>query len=214
VVRTMAHLYLITSSPITKRCVGASNNIYMAPDPSMATDPTNSNIWIAMPTGLSTGNRMVMWSGQIVCNPNAAPVGHTQVSPEPCNEPPAGGSCQYGTNGQDGGLIIQDEWEPAIAFGVKNSTPTVVAYWYGARDDTNNVKTSVYYWYSENGSPFHSSFTNCAGNQCPAALALPDNIGQTIPWSPMVPAAPSVATMPPRTYRMVTLRTGTRARAW
>lgn len=153
-----------TSSPGAPHC--ASND----PRPHIAVDPlaTNGTYYVTHTFPTNRGTRIAIETGSLGCSGTTTPTRHSD--PNPCDLGPLG--CT--TTGPDGGPWIQDEWGPTVATDYNGTTPRVVVTYYGTRDDTNNVNTSLYMTYSEDRGLHWST---------PSAItfAKPD-AGETVPW--------------------------------
>jgi hypothetical protein len=155
-------------------CLTDLSKVYNVPDPSIAADPLSSDFFVATTTVKNGSNRIRIQTWTISCTHGKAGFRQTNdwTTPDPCDPDPTTGQCTYGVL-PDGGIAIQDEWQPVVGYAVHNGLRTVVAYWYGTRDDINNHYASVYSSYSEDGGLNWSS---------PVAIAV--NSGSTQTWDP------------------------------
>ena len=129
------------------QCLADTAAVYNVPDPSIAVQPDTSDFWVATTTVVNGSNRVHVDGYSLVCNGGLATYQHNNstTTPDPCD--PADPQCQL----PDGGIVLQDEWQPQIAFVDHLGNRDVVVSWYGTRDDPANHFVGVYMMYSEDG---------------------------------------------------------------
>lgn len=165
-------------------CVGSPLNVDGGdndPRPRLAADPNGTNFWLAHTQSSTYGTRVSVDPLLLACvggtiQPTS---GGTPLRPkDPCYRfNPDGSPACYGAdggltggNGPDGGIVVNDEWGPAIAF-LTNPTSgdaELVVTWYDTRGDQSNRNVAIQGASGINGAnPFNTAFAVSSGSGVP-----------------------------------------------
>ena len=161
--------------PITNGNGRVSSNLS---NPAIAYDYLSETFWVAHTQGTAYGTRVSVLPQSFVCQggtlvPTTGP-GVAWRPSTPCYN--TAGCTPGGPNGADGGIVVNDEWGPAMAFMLDETTvpPTsrLIVTWYDTRFDIGNRLVQV--WGTE-------SRDDGISFDAPVTVSKPGT-GQTIPW--------------------------------